>query len=321
MLNITQGRVKSAIKTVIAGSEGIGKSTLAAKFPDPLFIDTEGVTKSLDIKRVVCKDSWDELIQIVKEVQADISVCKTLVLDTADWAEILCKDYICTKYRQANIDAIPFGKGYSYLQDEFAILLKELDKLIELGINVTIIAHAKPRKYELPEEQGQFDRWEMKLTKQVAPLVKEWCDMLLFCNYKTFVVSTDNDSKKAQGGKRVIYTSHHPCWDAKNRFNLPDELDLDFTGISHLFKTEPAEKKAVKKESTANPTLEKLQVLMTKDGVTADEVVGMIVARGDIEEGQALEDVHPEYLAKNIIPNWTKIVAYIKKSKNNGGNN
>ena len=78
---------------------------------------------------------------------------------------------------------------------------------VNAGINPVVIAHGKPRKYELPEEQGQFDRWEMKLTKQCAPLVKEWCDVLLFCNYKTFVITTENNTKKASGGKRVMYTT------------------------------------------------------------------------------------------------------------------
>lgn len=40
-LKITQGPVRRAQKVVLYGSEGIGKSTLAAQFPDPLFIDTE----------------------------------------------------------------------------------------------------------------------------------------------------------------------------------------------------------------------------------------------------------------------------------------
>lgn len=82
-------------------------------------------------------------------------------------------------------------------------------------MNVIITAHAKMRKFEQPDEMGAYDRWEMKLTRQVAPLLKEWSDMLLFCNYKTFVVTPDEGKNKVQGGKRVIYTSHHPCWDAK----------------------------------------------------------------------------------------------------------
>lgn len=42
MLNITKGRIDRAVKTVIYGSEGIGKSTFASHYPDPVFIDTEG---------------------------------------------------------------------------------------------------------------------------------------------------------------------------------------------------------------------------------------------------------------------------------------
>ena len=88
-------------------------------------------------------------------------------------------------------------------------------------------AHAKLSKFEQPDEMGHHDRWTVKTSKQVAPLIREWCDMLLFANYKTIVVK-DGDGKnaknKAQGGRRVMYTTHHPCWDAKNRDGLADEL-------------------------------------------------------------------------------------------------
>lgn len=46
-MNITRGKIKSAQKVVIYGPEGIGKSTFASQFPNPLFIDTEGSTKIL----------------------------------------------------------------------------------------------------------------------------------------------------------------------------------------------------------------------------------------------------------------------------------
>ena len=53
MFEITTGRIEGARKVVIYGPEGIGKSTFAAQFPDPLFIDTEGSTKTMDIKQEV----------------------------------------------------------------------------------------------------------------------------------------------------------------------------------------------------------------------------------------------------------------------------
>lgn len=320
MLKIESGLEKRPLKVVIYGAEGIGKSTFASQFPNPLFLDTEGGTSSLNIRRVKCGSSWDYLLSCVEEIIKDPSICKTLVIDTADWAESLCTKYVCEKYRKSNIEEFGFGKGYVYLQDEFSKLLTALDKVIELGVNAVITAHGKPRKFELPEEAGQFDRWEMKLTKQVAPLLKEWCDMLLFCNYKTYVVTTENNTKKAQGGKRVIYTSHHACWDAKNRYGLPDELDLDFKGIAHLFGTQSPKKSPVSKENTESELLSKVRELIKNSGVSEADVETVVIAKGHYTKDQHLADYKEDFLARWIIPNFKKIVETINKSKSTGGN-
>ena len=326
MLKIEEGIKRRAIKTVIMGPEGIGKSTLASQFPNPLFIDTENGTSTLNVRRVICNKSWEELLSIVNEIIADPTICQTLVIDSVDWAEDLAIEDVCNKNRVASIEAISYGKGYTFLADEFTRLLKLLDKLIELGVNVTFTAHAKPRKFELPEEAGQLDRWEMKLTRQVAPLVKEWCDMLLFCNYKTYVVTTDTNSKKAQGGKRVIYTTHHPCWDAKNRFNLPEEIDMDFKTLAPLF-TKPAEiKKTVNEEkksaeplsNNANPLVNKVKEDLAKNGVTEADFKKFVESRGYYKSDVSLEMYSNDFLARWVIPHFKKIVEEIKK--NNGGN-
>ena len=237
MLNITKGKINRAQKVVIYGPEGIGKSSLAARFPDPVIIDTEGGTAHMDVRRIDKPQSWEELLSIVNEVAATPGICKTLVIDTADWAEQLITTYLCNKYKQNSIESFGYGKGYTYMAEEFSRLLSALDLVIAAGIHVVVTAHAKMRKFEQPDEMGAYDRWEMKLSKQTAPLLKEWCDMLLFCNYQTFVVTSENDTKKAQGGKRVIYTSHHPAWDAKTRISLPEIIDLDYGKIAFAFET------------------------------------------------------------------------------------
>ncbi len=319
MLNITTGVEKTPIKTVIYGAEGVGKSSLAAKFPNALFLDTEGGTSRLDVRRIKIT-GWEELLATVKEVIAYPEVCKSLVIDTADWAESFCIDYICAKYRQVSIESFGYGKGYTYLQEEFGEFLKLLNKLTEVGINPVIIAHGKPRKFELPDEQGAFDRYETKLTRQVAPLIKEWCDMLLFCNYKTFVVTTENNAKKAQGGKRVMYTTHNPCWDAKNRFDLPDELDLDFAAIAHLFTDVPTKKNTPKKEELkAENLVEKVKKLVADSGITEGQLESLVVSKGHYPEGTILEEYAPEFFNRWVIPNFKKIVQTIKEN-NNGGN-
>ena len=50
-LKIHTGKAGGALKVVVYGPEGIGKSTLAAHFPRPVFIDTEGSTRHMDVSR------------------------------------------------------------------------------------------------------------------------------------------------------------------------------------------------------------------------------------------------------------------------------
>lgn len=244
MLNITKGKISRAQKTVIYGNEGIGKTSLAAKFPDSVIIDTEGGTAHMDVRRIDRPGTWEELVAIVNEVAKTPGICKTLVIGTADGAEQLVTDYVYKKYKQSSIESFGYGKGYTYLAEEFTALLKACDKVIDAGVHVVITAHAKMRKFEQPDEMGTYDRWEMKLSKQVAPLLKEWCDHLFFCNYQTYVVTADNDTKKVQGGKRVLYTAHHPAWDAKTRSNLPPVIDLDYANIADVYNLTEKEKAA-----------------------------------------------------------------------------
>ena len=320
MLKIIEGVERTPIKCVIYGAEGVGKSSFASKMPNPLFIDTEGGTARLNVRRVKAA-SWEELLAVVRAVIANPSVCKTLVVDTADWAETLCIEFICNKYRQASIESFGYGKGYTYLGEEFNELLKLLTNVSEVGINAVVIAHGKPRKFELPEEQGQFDRWEMKLTKQVAPLLKEWCDMLLFCNYKTFIVTTENNTKKAQGGKRVMYTSHHPTFDAKNRFNLPEELDLDYKAIKHIFDGVVLDEVPVQEEKPKERKIvTKVKKLIKESGVTEEQVQQVVTARGHYPAEATLKDYSDDFITRWIIPNFTQILETINLDKGESKN-
>lgn len=267
---ITKGRVETAKKVVIYGPEGIGKSTLASQFPNPIFIDTEGSTKELDVARYPAPTSWNDIITQVEDTAAEVP-CSTLVIDTADWAENLCIDQTCKDLNVKGIESVGYGKGYVYATEKFQALLKSCDKCIEAGINVVFTAHAQMRKFEQPDEMGAYDRWEMKLTKKTAPLLKEWADMVLFCNYKTDVITDQaTKSKKATGGKRVMYATHHPCWDAKNRYGLLDQMEMSFDHIAHLFantkQAEPDYRLKVR-ELIANKSNAEKQEIIIKYGL------------------------------------------------------
>lgn len=301
-LKISDGTLSRAQKLVVYGGEGLGKTTLASQMPEPLIIDLEKGSSHISVRRITDVRTWEELFSVIEEIIATAGICKTLVIDTADKAEEMCVEHICTKYRKSGIEEFGYGKGYAYLAEEFSRLLKLCDRLIEAGIHVAFIAHAKMRKMELPDEQGAFDRWELKLSKQVAPLLKEWPDALLFLNYKTVVVQTDT-AAKAQGGKRVIYASHHPCWDAKNRHGLPEELPLEYTSIAAVFNDIPA----YREDAHAA-----LQRQMDERRISEYELRKVVAMKGHFPETTAIDDYPDEFISGWVLRYWEQIVGIIE---------
>lgn len=225
-LKIVRGPQRSAARVVIYGTEGIGKSTLAVAFPRPLVLDTEEGTKHLDCARVSC-DEWRTLTLAVAELAVDAQGFQTVVIDSADWAEKLLIESMLRASGKKSIEDYGFGKGYTMLQEHVSRFLSSCDKLVAAGLNVVFVAHSKVVRTSPPDMSDGFDRYELKLTKQVSPLIKEWCDLLLFCNYKIKLVEGTDGRTKATGGReRVMFSQRTAAWDAKNRYHLPNEMPM-----------------------------------------------------------------------------------------------
>ena len=327
MIKLTEGVINSPIKTVIYGAEGIGKSTLASKMPGAVFFDLEGGTNRLNVKRVDKRfNNHDEVIEAMAEVVKNKDV-KTIVIDTVDALEMLIIKAVCKKYGKDGIESFGYGKGYTYVGEEMKRFLEACDGVVSRGVNVTLLAHAKITKFEQPDEMGAYDRWSMKLTKMSAPLVKEWSDLLLFCNYKTTVVNTSDNKKKVMGGERVMYSTHHSCWDAKNRFSLPDEMPLSFDGIAKIYEGDKTVNFGTASEAEPAPTdvplpfdigeppaqedesveLRGLRSLMKQDGITEDQILKAFKGRYS-----AIENIEPETITTQLLNKWDAFCKYIK---------
>lgn len=305
---VTDGVIPLPVRVVVYGPEGIGKTTFASRFPDPVFIDTEGGTGRLPVRRLPAPSSWAMLLDEVAEVAKGRVPCGTLVVDTADWAERLCIRAVCDKAQVKGIEDFGYGKGYVYVKEEFGRLLDALDEVRSSGRHIVVTAHAQITKFEQPDEMGAYDRWSMKTSKQVAPLLREWCDMLLFANYKTIVVRDGegkNAKSKAQGGRRVMYTSHHPCWDAKNRFGLAPELPFEYESIvSALGAAAPAVSAAA--SSVAKPSN---TPIMVEDVPPAPPVKEQApAARTHDMQDELLQKLDAQLAARGIPENLRKLM-------------
>ena len=256
-LKIERGKRWTPSRVVVDGTEGIGKSTLAAQFPAPVILDTEEGTHHLDVARVSI-GSWDELRSAVAEIGGRKGEFSTVVIDSADWAERLLIDNICEEHRKKSIEDFGFGKGFTHVAEGFGRLLTQCDGLIGMGMHVVFVAHVKVVRTSPPDMTDGYDRWELKLSKQVAPLLKEWCDALLFCNYETRTTTGTDGRVKAIGGKkRVIHTERSAAFDAKNRYGLEPIVPMTIESLAPIF-AEPAKRPGWRDRVAAATTLEEL---------------------------------------------------------------
>lgn len=328
-MNISSGKITTARKVVVYGPEGIGKTTFAAQFPNPLFTDTEGSTKDLNVRRLDRPLSEQMVLEQIAFVKANPTVCKTYVIDTADWLEKLCVQAVCARLNIKGIEDIGYGKGYIYVNEDFGKILNQLEDLVELGINVVVTAHAAMRKFEQPDELGAYDRWELKLDKRNAPMLKEWADEVLFVNYKTTVEKTKDKKYKASGGKRVMYTQHHSCWDAKNRLGLPEETEFSFsvlapfipagetaavpqtvenTAFDALIDAEPAKQEPPKPAIDVSGVPKSVAELMQASGITEEEIRLVVSQQGYFPFEAKVKDYGDDFINGWVIACWENIV-------------
>ncbi|GGH83635.1 hypothetical protein JOD43_002145 [Pullulanibacillus pueri] len=358
-MNITKGKVAKAQKVVLYGPEGIGKSSFAAQFPDPVFIDTEGSTSNMDVARMDKPTSWTFLEQQIEYVKQN-RPCKTIVIDTIDWAERLCIENLCNTHDKKSIEDFGYGSGYIKLEEDIGRFLNKLQDVVDLGINVVLAAHAQIRKFEQPDEMGAYDRWELKLgkktTSRTAPLVKEWADIVLFMNYKTYSVAADDKGKKhkAQGGVRTIYTTHHPAWDAKNRHNLPDEIPMDYAQIAHIFNTQATDQvtetwtsrqdqpisntdvlEQTPVQATQQPVTEvppinpeptqqldlaipqSLRDLMIQNNVSPEEIQVVVSQKGYYPQDTPITNYDPSFIEGVLVGAWQQVFGMIQEFRKN----
>ena len=227
---VIKGKIAQPLRTVIYSAEGLGKTTFAADAPAVIFLPVENGTNHLNVQRFPVPETWQDILDAVSELTTADHDYKTLAVDTVDAAESLLWAALCQRHNVPALDDIGggYGKGFAVALDEWRRFLVALERLQKTkGMNVLLLAHSWIKSFKNPIGPD-WDRYELKLNKQAAGLLKEWADDVLYCSLEEFG-SKDEKTKRIKGvssGARVIHTQRCASFDAKNRNSLPEKLPL-----------------------------------------------------------------------------------------------
>lgn len=235
--SLVVGKQANPPRICIYGGHGIGKSTLASQFPAPIFISTEDGLDSLDVTSFPRATSVMEVVESIKTLLKEEHEFKTVVIDSVDW--------LVTPLIEENVESshdakeLAYGKGQMLVAEEFREILQGLDALRrKRNMNVVLIAHAAVVKFEDPRTEP-YDRYAPKLPNRCNALLQEWVDVLAFAAFKVIIKKSDAgfNNTKTRGvttGERLLHFIENPAYNAKNRYNCPDDVEMTIDNIKKL---------------------------------------------------------------------------------------
>lgn len=238
------GRLTTPFKGFIYGTEAVGKSSIAASAPRPIFFDLEDGTARLDVARYSFHDGpsghiptcYQDVLDGIYDLIQNEHTFQTLVVDSMSslepliWQHILERDSsnvseINPRGRKLeSIEAYGYGKGYQMAMEEGKAFLAALDTLrSKRGMNVLLIGHAHVKNFRNPSGED-FDRYIPRLHEKIAGKISEWVDFQGFAMFEEGALG--KDGKGVSTGRRLIYFNRRASWDAKSRYALPEYVEI-----------------------------------------------------------------------------------------------
>jgi len=230
-------------RIIINAVEGFGKTSAGANAPDPVILMAAGETGYLTLlgsglvpQVPVAKiEGWAQLLATVDALaESPDTPCQTLVLDALSGFERMCHENVCKRDFKGEWGEKGFGayqKGYDLSVTDWLELLAKLDALRERrGATILLLSHCKVKTFKNPEA-ADYDRWVSDIHDKTWSATAKWSDAILFGNFYVAVEggATGERPKKGKGvggTSRVLYCERRSAFDAKNRYGMPESIDV-----------------------------------------------------------------------------------------------
>ena len=222
-------------RILIYGKPKIGKTTLASKFSNPLFLLTEDGAKHVTVKGWPIR-SWVEFTGKIKLLAEGAANCpfQTVVIDTVDNLVDMCDNFICEKNSADTLGDVGggFGKGYAAFTREWK---KQMMALERVGLGVVYVSHAESKSIDveatvnpyaaaLADKDGMLEMTVPTINnKRARQFVLGQVDIILY-------------AAMDENQKRCLFTQPSRHFEAGDRSGrLPEMLPLDYDAIVNAY--------------------------------------------------------------------------------------
>ena len=225
-------------KIILYGASGMGKTTLAAMAPKPVFVAVDdGIDEVMHpvtgkpLARFKAA-SWRDLRNILADPDR-FKGFETVVLDSSTESENFCGPFVLETIPNdkggymKNLEQYGYSKGYKHVSDHMNYLRYDLQRLCEAGYNVIVIAQQAPIKRSEAGVEDYFkDTPKMVYRPTVGATAAldyvEWSDHCFRIGYGEMKVK----AKRVSGsGERVIYVHPEVHFEAKSR-TIPGDFPI-----------------------------------------------------------------------------------------------
>jgi hypothetical protein len=230
---------------VVHGQEGVGKTSLAARFPSPVFLQLEdGCPSGLEIQSFGLLETLAEVREALSTLATEEHDRKTVVIDNLDPLEGMIWRQACRDNGWQSIEAPGYGKGYITVDAYWNDVLAALDYLRrQRGMIAILLAHSAIETISDPRTPA-YTSYQLRIHKRARGLVQDRSDVVAFLAHDIHTTAEEQGFNKkrtrADGGNmRWLHLEARPSFTAKNRYGLPAKIqvpkDFDYGVLAPYF--------------------------------------------------------------------------------------